>query len=507
MVQRHVLHLHALDFPGEDAGHKHHRIDQIVALFADDPDLQVSALSWWHESAISAALHADLLILHGLALPEIADILLARRTAGRVSVFELGDDPSTLTPWRSRPQRNPLYLEELYYLASLCDAVQVSSPGLAQRFAPLSQDIAVLPNAVEFPEQQPDKPTGFRLGWAGTRSHREDLQTIVPVLRDFISAHGDVVLALKGDTAMLRELFSSFPQGQLEIEPFGSYSDYRRFFASLHVGVIPLLNNPFNFGRTAVKLVEMVAEGVLPIVQDSAVYRDYASHLPLFANTSELSYLLGQFYNDPIRCREQANSARQILCVSHNLPAVRAQHRSSYLKNLVAYGLPMPTKDADADSRYFRLRKAMELLRLDSHKEAESVLAQLLAEKPDFAQARWMLSQLLFSRNERSAALSVSAPLQHCPPYSDLRRMLQARICPDERLNLLPGFRSRRWQLMTTSLTSGDALHQHRQRLEVHPFDYFALKVLEGASALPAEERQLVRERLSLFSEPQTDSN
>lgn len=469
-----VLHLHLLDLPGEEQGAFRHRILNSVQMLNRDPKFSPTEISWLAPDAPHLALAADILILHGLAGMEIEALIRRRRRAGRITLFEIGDELSAPRPWRRREirSRDPLLISRQLLHASMVDGVQFSSAELHRKYAELNSRCAVLDNNVEFSSQPPHKPAGFVFGWAGTRSHKDDLAALVPSITAFCGRHRDAVFALMGDPE-LQALFSALPANQFDARPFGSYDLYRRFLASLHVGIAPLADTLFNSGRSDVKIIEMAAEGAVVLAQNAPAYRACDDAALLFDSATALEALLERLHADRDDLAVVASTGRALLACRRGEAATSSQHSAWYRDWPIADSEPLPSISAESGVLSARLEEAMRLWQAGDPPGALRAARVLLDIHPDYLQARWLVTHLLARCGATGEALESGAPLAACPIFSSLWYPLAANLQSDPSLRA----RSVVAQLrVTADTTTPEALTAyHQQLLDANPFHYFAL--------------------------------
>jgi glycosyltransferase involved in cell wall biosynthesis len=503
------------DPQGENRGNFHHRIAAPVALLAGDERLDVRAMSALLPGFPRAALESDLVCLHMLAGPELAALVRARRARGLVTLFELHDvlEPGS---WLGRDHwtRQPLARQALLGVAMSCDGLRVASRGQLDLFATLHPRVTLLDNMVPVPPRRPPRGAGFRVGFAGTDSHRDDLAAIAPVLIELAQRHPDVELAVMGGPA-LHALFAA--AGRCELRPFAAYEDYLDFLRTLDVGVVPLIESPFNRGRSDTKIAELAASGAVAVVERHPAFAGHAEHAPVFRTGEQLRAILERLRAEPARREALAAAAFDWVMRHRSEAAMRAQRRAAYLEWLAG-----PPRDGDPapgldDERSAALRARLVRARAEhAAGDAAAALAiceELLARDPGYEAARYLALACL-ARLDRPAELLAQAPLlADSPLYGDqvavlghgaaravateqAQRWLERIQWPPARLRLQP------------SLVP-DPVARFRRILEHEPFDYFALAGLErllsraGASA----EVEPLRRRLELLlagSEPAT---
>ncbi len=353
-----LLHLHQSDIPGEDQGPFRHRLVNAVSALGREPEFNVAMMAWDARETAARAIEADIVVLHGLGAIEVESLIEQRRALGRATLYEIADDLTAATPWRRRgpSTRNVFHVGRQLRHAALADGVQCSSEGLRARYAALAPRTAVLDNLVAFPVAPPAKSSGFVFGWAGTRSHAQDLAAIVPAIEAFCRRHGDATFALMGD-AELHALFAGIAPSQRRFSTFGPYDDYRAFLDALHVGVIPLGDSQFNRGRSDVKLIEMAAAGVAVLAQDAPVYRPSADVARLFRTVADVESALEHLYRHRELIAQEGALAFDTLRIRRGDAAVRAAHVAWYRRFIGPSAEVTRTRPEVPDFDYFAMEK------------------------------------------------------------------------------------------------------------------------------------------------------
>ncbi len=292
-----------------------YRLHQPASALAQLEGVEVDEVHPHARSRDAAALAADVLVLLMGMDVELLRLAQQRRLLGKPTVLEVND-------WLPGVQRcNPVHANWsdsrawslLTALLSLCDAVQVSSEGLAQRLAPLARQVLVLPNQLPntLPPLQQRPPGGpVTIGWGGSAGHFDDLAAIAPALVTWLGRQSEVRLEVMADP-VFEGLFAAAPAGRFRFLPAGSLDHYLHWLESLHIGLAPLLPSDYNDCRSDVKFLEYASRGVLPVLQRCPTYagvREGETGL-LFSDADELLGLLDQLVADPVRRQGLASAA------------------------------------------------------------------------------------------------------------------------------------------------------------------------------------------------------
>ena len=315
----------------DSSGDPVYRLHQPAAALARLDGVEVHELHPLARDRDAAALAADVLVLVMGMDVELLRLVHQRRQLGRPTVLEVNDwlpgvqacNPAHAN-WSDQRARRLLAA-----LIRECDAVQVSSAGLAHRLRPLARHIRLVANQLaDVPPLQPRPPAPLRVGWGGSAGHFDDVASIAPALSRWLERHRDVQLDVMADPAF-ETLFAAAPEDRFVFHPVGPVERYLQWLESLHIGLAPLLPTDYNVCHSDVKFLEYASRGVAPLLQRLPTYagvRDGHTGL-LFSDTSELLAHLDQLVSHPERCRHLAESAHTHVCRWRHL----AQHAPGQL--------------------------------------------------------------------------------------------------------------------------------------------------------------------------------
>ncbi len=248
---------------------------------------------------------ADLLVLNNICDPDILPVIEARKKSGKITVYELADDLADMPACNPRGEfyRESKNLLLVKRLANYCDALQFSSRELQRKYGYLNAISVVFPNHIleVAPQREDDFPEKMVVGWGGSFGHMEDVEQIAEPLMDWILSRNDVRFHLMS-AAPIRELFARLPSERIKWFPPGSLKDYYKFVETLHVGLAPLRDTPFNRSRSDVKFLEYAAHGVVPVLQATGPYLDSVEDRKtgfLYSATREMISILDALAAEP----------------------------------------------------------------------------------------------------------------------------------------------------------------------------------------------------------------
>ncbi|MFH1624855.1 MAG: hypothetical protein ABID54_06835 [Pseudomonadota bacterium] len=259
-----------------DGGDYYYRTHAPGIAMARDEWIYVVNLTNAHPRKDEIMWEADILILNNICDPDILPLITARRTAGRLTVYEIGDDFNAIEPW------NPVYFffrnEEnrdlVCHLAGRCHALQVPGSELERLYHHLNDACAVFPNQMLHvpPERSFKGEAGIVVGWGGSHGHLKDVADIAEPLANWVMSQPNAVLHLMCSEPIW-SLFSRLPAAKKRRMLPGSVEDYYQFLSTIDIGLAPLKDTAYNRSRSDVKFLEYAISGVIPVVADQEPYR------------------------------------------------------------------------------------------------------------------------------------------------------------------------------------------------------------------------------------------
>ncbi|WP_311950711.1 glycosyltransferase family protein [Halomonas piscis] len=136
--------------------------------------------------------------------------------------------------------------------------------------------ISALPDLAHFAED-PSAGEPWRIGFHGTRAHLADLARIAPALMALQRERDDTALELMlGQHAPieLAELPRTHCPVPLSWPKFRDYQARHR----IHIGLAPLLDTPFNRGKSFIKFLDIAAMGGVGVYANRAPYTEIVEH-------------------------------------------------------------------------------------------------------------------------------------------------------------------------------------------------------------------------------------
>lgn len=191
------------------------------------------------------------------------------------------NDPVLPAAYRKRMARIAKYQPRLL---ALVDEVVTSSEQLARCFFSEHFNIQVLtpPLIAPLPSLQhfalpPSSRAHWKIGFYGTRAHLADLMHIAPAIQEIQSQRMDtqVEIMLGAHTP---ENLATLPRVNAPCPlPWEAFKVYQREH-HCHIGLAPLLNTPFNHGKSFIKFLDITAMGGVGIYSNRYPYTDIVRH-------------------------------------------------------------------------------------------------------------------------------------------------------------------------------------------------------------------------------------
>ena len=197
---------------------------------------------------------------------------------------------SAQQPWFSEAHR-----QVLQFMLTEADGLLVTTPALAERFAPFNRRIVVLPNALDerllagggpSPLATPYGRRRVVIGFMGTSSHDDDLIMILPALQTLSQKHpGEFELQIVGGVARNEtlEVLAALPTRLVRPRPEEvEYPLFMLWFSSRlcwDIALAPLRDTPFNRCKSDIKFLDYSAIGAAGVYSRVPAYEQSVRHL------------------------------------------------------------------------------------------------------------------------------------------------------------------------------------------------------------------------------------
>ncbi len=417
-------------------------------LALQEPGWTVINLDSASEQRFEYALNADLLVIYQCHDEELLNILTTRKARGLKTIVEYNDnfyDPPPSSPvfneWCS-----PLIWCNYEKFMELADTVIVTGPGLQQLFSKkFSNKLVILENhlpepVLELSELLRRKKQPQAFGWAGSVGHMGDLLAIAPVIKRILERFPESSFHVMGNESIPREL--GIPLERLKFTNWGGMSEYYNFLDALQIGIIPVLNTPYNHCRSDIKAIEYSARGILPILTPLTPYKDFiqATNTPTFTSLTELEEQLSKYLSSP----DLLNNARNVCHAyvsSARVGLIHLERRDLYKNHLPATEQPaiagFPAgyheyygKAAGRSALHTELMQIQRLKNAGQLAEAGQMAQSLQAQNPHSLQCAYALAYILSQSADPRILPTINNLRQEQP--GDLRfNLLAAKLSAD----------------------------------------------------------------------------
>jgi glycosyltransferase involved in cell wall biosynthesis len=243
-----------------------------------------------HEAPLTQSINikcsADGTKIEVLEIEEDADVIVWQRPLDRITplimavpskglkVVEVDDDFIHLQNWSplltQYKQQNFEPLRRFEDCLRKADLITVTTPELAELYSDYCDNIKVLPNHIEllvWEKVRQERKGNLKIGWAGW-THGEDLDVLKGVVDRIVTKRG-VEFHLAGWPEAVEKF-----KCEVYTYPWQPIDDYRKIVGSFDIGLAPLKEETFNFGKSWLKALEYMAAGVVPIA--SKWHPDYS---------------------------------------------------------------------------------------------------------------------------------------------------------------------------------------------------------------------------------------
>ena len=177
-------------------------------------------------------------------------------------------------PWLPEQYRLKLlgdYVRFRRDFASLIDWIWAATPQIAARFP--ADRVELRPPKL-FRAAAPER-RWVTIFYHGTSAHRREHAFLLPIFHEVQARCDHTLIEVSGDHALYREL-RSVPRLRV-IHPLG-WPDYLAHLraGNYDIGLAPLLDTPFNRGRSGLKALQFSELGVQGVLSQRTPYTDYA---------------------------------------------------------------------------------------------------------------------------------------------------------------------------------------------------------------------------------------
>lgn len=265
---------------------------------------------------------ANLLLCRSLPLSWLRWLERHRHAFGRIAylidddIVAAATDPALPAAYQKRMNRIATLQPRLL---ALSDEVMTCSEALAKCFTPRHRCVSVLtpPLIAKLPGHEhfvspPSLQAPWRIGFHGTRAHLNDLLHITPALWALQQTRNDTQLEVmlgKHTPKALLGLPNLVAPDPLPWHAFRTYQASHRF----HIGLAPLLDSPFNQGKSFIKFLDIAAMGGVGVYSNRYPYTEIVRHgengLLVDDSPNEWQAALHYLLNNPALTAQMAQQA------------------------------------------------------------------------------------------------------------------------------------------------------------------------------------------------------
>ncbi len=284
---------------------------------------------------------ADLLIVVQSDDVDLLPLIAQRRKQGKKTLVEYNDN------FYAPPSANHLYrkwsaplVQQTYELfMEESDGVIVTCDGMAELLrAKTSKPVYVIENhLLEAPSLESSlsyKPTDeIRLAWAGSSGHLADLLMAAPTIKQLLSELPQLRFHFMGNLQIPQVL--QLPVEQCRFFDWQDVEKYYQFWESVHIGLAPLIDTPYNACRSDIKAVEMCSRGVLPLLSNGKQYHHFfkATGTKPFNSLNELRDRVHAFVANPAKFSSQLSHC-YTYATENRIAAQRKERLELYMQHL-----------------------------------------------------------------------------------------------------------------------------------------------------------------------------
>ncbi len=208
------------------------------------------------------------------------DIIRIAKQKGIPVIYEIDDCIFNTPDYNRQFEAYRYYFNGILNTIITADRVIVSSKFLYRQLINFNQNIYLFPNYLPdniWKLKQPviDDSTTLTIGYMGGNTHRQDLEWIAPALIKIIEQNKNVLLKIWG--CLPPDQFRHKSEVQYIDIDFQDYTQFAGYFQnqSCDIFIAPLLDTPFNQGKSGIKFLEYSALGIPGVYMKIDPYNDY----------------------------------------------------------------------------------------------------------------------------------------------------------------------------------------------------------------------------------------
>ncbi|WP_024950970.1 glycosyltransferase [Cobetia crustatorum] len=262
---------------------------------------------------------ANLLIVRSLGERWVRLLERHRERFGRI-VYLIDDDLGAVTRSDGLPAAYVARLSGLAMrqpaLLALADEVVACCEALVAQLGREHANVSLLTPAMLTPETELADFTqsDWTIGYHGTRAHRYDIAHLAPALTPVMASHPQARLEIMMGRHVPESLTGIGGLETPEALPWKVFQQYQAT-RRIQIGLAPLLETPFNQGKSWIKFLDITAMGGVGIYSRRAPYTDIVEHgvdgLLVGDDPADWQAALEQLLADPAATQTMAERALQ----------------------------------------------------------------------------------------------------------------------------------------------------------------------------------------------------
>ncbi len=214
-------------------------------------------------------------------------------------------------------KRNKKRIEMLCKAIVAADIITVTTQELGDQYALFNKNIVVLPNLINpdaMPINEKGKDDRVIIAYQGGDSHYSDLRFIMPTLMEIKAKYGDHI-HFKFFGANFQKLYE---QVDGEFIPWVKPECFHNLFSrmKIDIGLIPLVSNVFNRGKSNIKWLEYSYYGIPSVAANVLPYKKSIKPMKtgyLYNDYAQLKIFLEDLIKDPIQRKMLGGMARNVV--------------------------------------------------------------------------------------------------------------------------------------------------------------------------------------------------
>jgi glycosyltransferase involved in cell wall biosynthesis len=217
--------------------------------------------------------------------PRMFRLLMQMKDLGKLIIYELDDNVMRVEP--SSPAfetffPNSVATKRVQEFMRHCDGFFTTSPEMAAAFSPYAKRSWVVPNSIDLCNRdwasanQKKKEFAGKVivGWAGSITHNDDWQPLIGHLSRVIKKYDNVVFAVASAQRVTQRFANGLeiPKDKLHVMEPVDLKEYPQLINFFDIGLIPVMNTPFNQCKSNLKVLEYGAWGIPYVASKVAPY-------------------------------------------------------------------------------------------------------------------------------------------------------------------------------------------------------------------------------------------